>query len=118
MTKIVCILIQPNTEWTSIEVPAGSSLVWAEPGGIVVGGGTPSGIATFWRTEDYSFGAERCLIRNGPRTDPGSPGEEQPDFPYVEGGLQGAVPFINGDYLLWWKKSAYDAYPPNSASGE
>ncbi|WP_067836019.1 hypothetical protein [Nocardia lijiangensis] len=121
MTRIVRILIVPSTEWTSIEVPAGGQLVWAEPGGGVVvggfpGGGVPSGIATYWRTEDFTFGIERCLIRQGSRTNPTSPGEEPSEFEYVESGLQGAIPFMNTDYLLWWKKSMYDAFPPNSGS--
>ncbi|WP_431954156.1 hypothetical protein [Nocardia lijiangensis] len=116
MTRIVRIVIVPSSEWTSIEVPAGGELVWAEPGGVVVGGGVPSGIATYWRTEDFTFGIERCLIRSGSRADPSSPGGGGSDFEYVESGLQGAIPFMNTDYLLWWKKSMYDAFPPNSGA--
>ncbi|MEV0294544.1 hypothetical protein [Nocardia sp. NPDC050710] len=122
MTRIVRILIVPNTEWTSIEVPAGGELVWAEPGGGVVvgggvpGGGVPSGIATYWRTEDFTFGVERCLIRRGSRTNPPSPGGGGGEFEYVESGLEGAIPFINTEYLLWWQKSIFDDFPPNSGS--
>ncbi|MEU2256161.1 hypothetical protein ABZ540_23615 [Nocardia xishanensis] len=92
--------------------------MWAEPGGGVIGGGGPSGIATYWRTEDFSSGVERCVIRTGSRTAPVPPGGDDSDFEFVEAGLQGAEVFMNTDYLLWWRKSMYDGFPPNLPSGE
>lgn len=111
MTKIVRIVIASSTAWTSIQVPSGSELVWAEPATGVIVGGQTNGITTYWKTSEYSYGQERCLIRRGPLVDIPAPGEPETD--YVEPGLPGATPFVNADYLIWWKKSMYDAYPTN-----
>lgn len=80
---------------------------------MIVGGQT-NGITTYWKTSEYSYGQERCLIRRGPLVDIPAPGEPETD--YVEPGLPGATPFANADYLIWWKKSMYDAYPTNRGS--
>ncbi|MFC3963500.1 hypothetical protein [Nocardia jiangsuensis] len=115
MSKIVRIVIGSSTSWTSIQVPAGSALVWAEPAsGVVIGlpgGGTTTGIATYWKTSEFSYGDERCLIRRA-FLQP-VPTTEQPDLDYVEAGIPGAEATVNSHYLIWWKKSMYDAFPPN-----
>ncbi|MEU2033418.1 hypothetical protein [Nocardia amamiensis] len=118
MTKISRIVILAKMEWTSIQVPSGSELVWAGPGGLgMPGPADPSDvITTYWRSDDLFFGEERCLIRTASLPGPPSPGGEEPGS--VQSGVQGAIPFINDDFFLWWKKSQFDAYPPNSTSTE
>ncbi|MBL1072953.1 hypothetical protein JK358_00930 [Nocardia sp. 2] len=99
----------PTDAWTSIQVPAGSELLWAA----YSGGEEEQTLVTYWSGSETFFGEQRCLIRTDnlpapPGPDPSAAGESR---------LPNAVPFISESVFLWWLKTQFGDYPANSIYG-
>ncbi|MFD6155135.1 hypothetical protein ACFWF7_16360 [Nocardia sp. NPDC060256] len=116
MTRISTFFIVPKQEWTTIKVPFGSKLVWAEP--IAPPGPRPAPatqIKLFCSGSDEPIGTSTCLIRVGSEPTQPSPGSPDPNPKGGYSGISEANAFINNELFLWWKIDLYGNgdYPPN-----
>ncbi|WP_280358122.1 hypothetical protein [Nocardia otitidiscaviarum] len=113
MTEIIRIRVWPNEEWSSIQVPNGAHLVWAEP--VYIGYPPPGDFLyyyTYWSVPDWHFGERTVLVRTGSFPSDGSDGTPIRSL----SGIPGAVPFIHEQTFLWIAMEGFIAgdYPPNS----
>ncbi|WP_405160081.1 hypothetical protein OG203_27025 [Nocardia sp. NBC_01499] len=115
MTRVTSNVILPKEEWTTIQVPYGSKLVWARRWGSA---GSPGPvpldyIKLSFSSADQPLGMQTCLIRVGTEQ---SPGSQNPDPNAGTSGISDAVAFINNELFLWWKIDMFGnggGYPPN-----
>ncbi|WP_280358112.1 hypothetical protein [Nocardia otitidiscaviarum] len=112
MTKIYRVPVVPTNEWTSIQVPNGSELVWAA---YTDDGESPVQLVTYWSGSDNFYGEQRCLIRTDSLPLP--PGGTDPSG-YGESNRPNANPFIQDGVFLWWQKTQFGDYPANPIYGE
>lgn len=121
MTRLTTNVILPKEEWTTIQVPFGSKLVWAQRwrGAGMPGPGPLNLIKLYWSGADQPIGIQTCLVRVGTEQIPGDP---TPDPADGTSGISDAVAFVSNDLFLWWKIDMFGnggGYPPNSSgSGE